>query len=77
MKKRFQSSGQGQVAHGGSSVDKEKEVLREREEEQEHRRRAEKKLMAFWMSLSYRRWTLFKPCERPSFFQHSTSSAEV
>ena len=47
----------------------------EKEKERQHRR-AEKKLLAFWMSLSHRTWTLFRPRDRPAF-QRSASAARL
>ncbi|KAM7402568.1 hypothetical protein PAMP_017794 [Pampus punctatissimus] len=55
------------------SEEKEREVWKEKEEkekEQQHRR-AEKKLLAFWMSLSHRTWSLFWPLAESSWFHSS------
>lgn len=63
-------------AHGGlqpGGEEREKEVCRERERQH---MRAEKKMLAFWMSLSHRTWTLFRPRERPGF-QRSASAARL
>lgn len=62
-----------QSGHQYSGEEKEREVWRATE--QQHRR-AEKKLLAFWMSLSHRTWTFFRPRERPSF-QRSASAARL
>ncbi|KAK2914614.1 hypothetical protein Q8A73_005208 [Channa argus] len=73
MRKGLQG-GQAHTGHQYSVEEKEREGLRE-EKEQQHRR-AEKKLLAFWMSLSHRTWTFFRPRERPSF-QRSASAARL
>ena len=75
MKKGLQS-GHAHTGHQQSGEEKEKEVWREREEKEQQHRRAEKKLLAFWMSLSHRTWTFFRPRERPSF-QRSTSAVRL
>lgn len=72
MRKGLQS-GQAHTGHQYSGEEKEREVWKEKE--QQHRR-AEKKLLAFWNSLSYRTWTFFRPRERPSF-QRSASAARL
>ncbi|CAB1457780.1 unnamed protein product [Pleuronectes platessa] len=68
--------GQAHAGHLHSSEEKERDVWREKEEKEQQHRRAEKKLLAFWMSLSYRTWTFFRPRERPSF-QRSSSAARL
>ncbi len=75
MRKGLQS-GQANTGHQHSGEEKEKEVWREKEEKEWQHRRAEKKLLAFWMSLSHRTWTFFRPRERPGF-QRSTSAARL
>ncbi|KAL7407820.1 hypothetical protein ABVT39_014109 [Epinephelus coioides] len=75
MRKGHQS-GQAHTGHQLSAEEKEKEVWRERDEKERQHRRAEKKLLAFWMSLSHRTWTLFRPRERPGF-QRSTSASRL
>lgn len=57
--------------HGGE--EREKETWRE--PGCQHGR-AEKKLLAFWMSLSHRTWTFFRPRDRPGF-QRSASAARL
>lgn len=76
MRKGLQSA-QAHVEHQHSE-EEEREVWREKEEKEKERqhRRAEKKLLAFWMSLSHRTWTLFRPRERPAF-QRSASAARL
>lgn len=64
--------------HGGESAqnageDKEKDMWRE--SGWQHRR-TEKKLLAFWMTLSLRSWTFIRPRERAGF-QRSASAARL
>lgn len=68
--------GHAQTGHQDSGEEKEKEVWREKEEKERQHRRAEKKLLAFWMSLSQRTWTFFRPRERLSF-QRSASAVRL
>ncbi|KAK2862599.1 hypothetical protein Q5P01_002132 [Channa striata] len=75
MRKGLQS-GQAHAEHQYSGEEKDREVLREKEEKEQQHRRAEKKLLAFWMSLSHRTWTFFRPRERPSF-QRSASAVRL
>lgn len=72
MRKGLQS-GPAHTGHQYRGEENEREVWREKE--QQHRR-AEKKLLAFWMSLSHRTWTFFRPRERPSF-QRTASAARL
>ncbi|KAK9528531.1 hypothetical protein VZT92_012684 [Zoarces viviparus] len=72
MRKGFQS-GEAYTGHQPGGEEGGREVCGEKE--QRHRR-AEKKLLAFWMSLSHRTWTLFRPRERPGF-QRSASAARL
>lgn len=68
MKKVLQSSeAHTEQLHGSEEIEREKEWQRSR---------AEKKLLAFWMSLSHRTWTFFRPRERPGF-QRSASAARL
>lgn len=62
----------GLQRHGDE--DGEKETWRE--PGYQHHGRAERKLLAFWMSLSHRTWTLFRPRDRPGF-QRSASAARL
>lgn len=64
MRKGLQS-GQAHTGH------QHKKEVKERQH-----RRAEKKLLAFWMSLSHRTWTFFWPRERPGF-RRSASAARL
>lgn len=74
MKKGSQN---GSLAHTGHQHGgEEKEMWREKENKEWQHRRAEKKLLAFWMSLSHRTWTFFRPRERPGF-QRSASAARL
>lgn len=75
MRKGLQSD-QAHTGHQHSNEEIEKEVWRETEEKEWQHRRAEKKLLAFWMSLSHRTWTFFRPRERPGF-QRSASAARL
>lgn len=75
MGKGFQT-GQADTEHQQSGEELEKDVWREKEEKEQQHRRAEKKLLAFWMSLSHRTWTFFRPRDRPSF-QRSASAARL
>lgn len=63
----------GESAQRHAGEDREKEMWRE--SGWQHRR-AEKKLLAFWMSLSLRTWTLIRPRERAGF-QRSASAARL
>lgn len=65
---------QGSEAHIEHQHDNEEKEM-EKDKEWQHRR-AEKKLLAFWMSLSHRTWTFFRPRERPGF-QRSASAARL
>lgn len=68
MKKVLQSSeAHTEQQHGSEEIAREKEWQHSR---------AEKKLLAFWMSLSHRTWTFFRPRERPGF-QRSASAARL
>ncbi len=67
---------QAHTGHQHGSKEKEKEVWREKEEKEWHHSRTERKLLAFWMSLSQRTWTFFRPRERPGF-QRSASAARL
>lgn len=63
----------GESAPQHAGEDKEEEMWRE--SGWQHRR-AEKKLLAFWTSLSLRTWTLIRPRERAGF-QRSASAARL
>lgn len=66
--------------HRGESA-QQQHAVKDKEEEMWRqsgwqRRRAEKKLLAFWTSLSLRTWTLIRPRERAGF-QRSASAARL
>ena len=70
MKKELDSGESGQQCR---DEEKEKEVWRKKEWQHS---RAEKKLLAFWITLSHRTWTFFRPRDRPGF-QRSASAARL
>ncbi|KAI9546713.1 hypothetical protein NQZ68_024611 [Dissostichus eleginoides] len=74
MRNELQSPQHQEHYHSGE--EKEKMAWREKEDNDWQHRRAEKKLLAFWMSLSHRTWKLLRPRERAGF-QRSTSSARL
>ncbi|TDH14479.1 hypothetical protein EPR50_G00044470 [Perca flavescens] len=73
---KMKKSDQAHAEHQHSGEEKERELWREKEEKERQHRRAEKKMLAFWMSLSHKTRTLFRPRKRPGF-QRSTSAVRL